>query len=165
MTEFEKADTAEMISPQKKLKEKVGSGGLDKNIILKAQTQLESNETDFRPIGLQLVKVIDEAIKNIRSEKMQGEPAIKSLLYPAMELKAQGTMFHYPLITDISDTFINFLETIKETPPDVIDLVIGYKMTIQTILTNGLKGDGGRVGKELQSALADVYKRFYKNKK
>jgi hypothetical protein len=163
MTQPQKIPHAELISPQKKLKEKVGSGGLDKSIIARAQTQLESNTIDFKPAGLHLVRVIDEALRDIQSGKLHGKPAIKSLLYPAMELKAQGAMFHYSLVTDISDTLINFLETVTEINADVIDLVIGYKMASLAILSKGLTGNGGTAGQELRAALADAYNRFYKN--
>jgi len=165
MTEPQRSNRAELISPQKKLKEKAGSGGLDRKIIAKAQTQLESNTIDFKPIGLHLIRVIDEAIRDIKSGKLQGKPAITRLLYPAMELKAQGTMFHYPLVTDISNTLINFLETVTEANDDVIDLVVGFKMAGQAILSKSLTGDGGAVGKELRTALTDAYTRFHKDKK
>ena len=154
---------AQLIAPSKKLKEKVGSGGLDKSIIILAQQQIESNTLDFKPIGLHLVRTIEHAIHDIQTGKLRGKTAIKSLLYPAMELKAQGAMFHYPLVTNISDTLINFLETVTEINTDVINLVSGYKMASMAIFSNGLTGSGGTAGKELSIALADAYNRFYKN--
>jgi hypothetical protein len=155
--------TAELIHPPRKLKEKVGSGGLDRGIIAKAQQQLETNSIDFKPIGLHLVGIIEKTLQDIQSGKLRGKPAIKSLLYPAMELKAQGAMFHYPLVSDISATLINFLETITEINADVINLVTGYKMVTMAIFSKGLTGNGGTAGEELRTALADAYNRFYKN--
>ena len=154
--------TAEIIHPPKRLKEKVGSGGLDMSIIAKAQEQLEANTIDFKPIGLHLLRIIDDSLRDIQAGKLQGKAAIKSLLYPIMELKAQGTMFNYPLITDISDTRVNFLETITDINADVIELITGYRMASMAIFSKGLTGSGGAAGQELRSAISQAYIRFHK---
>jgi len=153
---------AQLIVPPRKLKEKVGSGGLDKSIIVRAQHLLESNTIDFKPIGSHLLRALDQAIQDVRSGKLRGKAALQNLLYPVMELKAQGTMFHYPLITDISDTLIHFLEARTEINDDVLTLVGGYKMAATAIFSRGLKGSGGTAGNELRTALTDAYNRFYK---
>ena len=157
-------NVAELIIPQHKLKEKVGSGGIDKSIIALAQQQLDSNTIDFKPIGFHLVSMIESALLDIHTGKLRGKNAIKSLLYPAMELKAQGTMFHYPLVSNISDTFINFLETVTELDADMISLAAGYRLANQAILSKNLKGDGGPAGKKLRTALLEAYNRFYKTR-
>jgi hypothetical protein len=153
---------AQLIHPPRKLKEKMGSGGLDAGIIAKAQQRMDTNTVDFRPIGTHLLRLVDEALQDTRLGKLRGKAAIQKLLYPIMELKAQGAMFHYPLITDISGTLGNFLETIPEISTEVLDLVTAYKMACTAIFSKNLTGQGGATGKQLQSELADVYRRFYK---
>lgn len=160
---MQQSSVAQLINPPQRLKEKLGSGGLDKSIIAKAQQQLESNTVDFKPIGAHLLGMLDKTLQDIHSGKLRGKAAVKSLLYPVMELKAQGTMFHYPLITDISDTLINFLETVTEVNSDVLSLVNGYKMAATAIFSKGLKGNGGTAGNELRATLSDAYNRFYKH--
>ena len=76
-------------------------GGLDKSIIMMAQQRLEANTIDFRPTGLHLIHALDEAIQNIQAGKLRGSAALKGLLYPAMELKAQGAIWdEMPAIPD-----------------------------------------------------------------
>jgi hypothetical protein len=155
---------AELISPPNKLKEKVGSGGIDEGVLFKAQALLENNTIDFNPIAALLVDVLNEAITDAKNGTTVGEPAIESMIYPAMQLKAQGTMFHYPLITDISNILVNFLETVTNADKDVLDIVVAHKMSINAVLASKIKGDGGKIGKELRDALMDACNRFYKTR-
>jgi hypothetical protein len=153
---------AELISPPNRLKEKVGSGGLDDAVVNKAQELLERNTIDFEPLANMMVDLLTEAVADAKAGTVKGEEAIETMLYPAMQLKAQGTMFHYPLITDISHILVNFLETVTRMDRDVIDIVIAHKMSIKAVLASHLKGDGGKTGKELREALMDACTRYYK---
>lgn len=159
---MQQSNAAQLIHPPRKLKEKMGSGGLDPNIIAKAQERMDANTIDFKPIGTHLLRLVDEALQDMRSGKLRGKAAIHKLLHPIIELKAQGTMFRYPLISDISGTLGYFLETVPENSPEVIELVTAYKMACTAIFSKNLTGQGGAVGKQLQAELADVYRRFYK---
>src|SRR5690606_1393986 len=90
---------AEFIKPPNILKAKVGSGGLAEDILDKAQKLLENNTVDFMPLGemylTSLMKGIELA-KNAEPD-MDNEYVISMMLYPGMQLKANGGMFHYPL--------------------------------------------------------------------
>ncbi|MBI1214229.1 MAG: hypothetical protein GC185_00255 [Alphaproteobacteria bacterium] len=156
---------AELISPPNRLKQKVGSGGIDEKVLMKATELMETNTIEFQPIAAMLVDVLREAISDAKSGSLQGEQAIEAMLYPAMQLKAQGGMFHYPLISDISNTLVNFLETVSNTDKDVLDIVVAHKMSINAVLGSQIKGDGGKIGRELREALLDACARYYKAKK
>lgn len=156
---------AELISPPNRLKEKVGSGGIDEAVLYKAQELLERNTIDFEPLANMLMDLLAEAIADAKSGALKGEEAIETMIYPAMQMKAQGSMFHYPLITDIAHILVNFLETVTVVDRDVLDIVVAHKMSIKAILASHLKGDGGKTGKELREALMDACGRYYKSKK
>jgi len=160
-----KVRKAELIAPPNRLKEKVGGGGIDETVLNKAQELLENNTVDFKPIALMLVDLLHEAISDAKSGTTQGEEAIEAMLYPAMQLKAQGGMFHYPLISEISNILVNFLETVTDTDKDVLDIVVAHKMSINAVLGSQIKGDGGKVGRELRDALLDACARYYKSRK
>lgn len=160
-----KVRKAELISPPNRLKEKVGSGGIDESVLTKAQDMLENNTVDFKPIALMLVDVLHESITDSKSGTIKGEEAIESMLYPAMQLKAQGGMFHYPLISEIANILVNFLETVTDTDKDVLDIVVAHKQSINAVLASEIKGDGGKVGRELRDALLDACARYYKSRK
>ena len=155
---------AELINPPNKIKEKVGSGGLDENIISKAQVMLENNTVDFKPIADMLIDVLAEAVQDAKGNVIKGEAAIEALIYPAMQLKAQGSMFHYPLVTEISNILVNFLETVTEADKDVLDIIVAHKMAIKAVISGKIQGDGGKTGKDLRDALMDACNRFYRSR-
>lgn len=157
---------AEFYVPPNMLKAKVGSGGLSEQILDKAQHQLENNNVDFRPVGEMYLDALGKGVDQARkpSRPMENEKMISGMLYPAMQLKANGGMFHYPLITSISDKLIQFLEVIDEPDQEALDIVVAYQTTMRAILLTQLTGDGGLRGAELTQALvAACYRYFEKN--
>jgi len=160
----QKVRNAELISPPNRLKEKVGSGGIDETVLMKAQALLDRNTINFEPIANMLIDILVEAIADVKSGDIKGEDAIEAMIYPAMQLKAQGSMFHYPLVSDISHILVNFLETVEDMDRDVLDIVIAHKMSIKAVLASHLKGDGGKTGKELREALMEACGRYYRSK-
>ena len=160
--EQKKRRRAELITPPNRLKEKVGSGGIDERVLQKAQALVESNTVDFKPVATMLIDVLDQGIQEARAGVVRGEEAIEQMIYPAMQLKAQGGMFHYPLITEVCNILVNFMETVREADKDVLDIVIAHKMTINVILNSEIKGDGGEQGKQLRDALMEACNRYYK---
>lgn len=161
----QKIRNAELISPPNRLKEKVGSGGIDETVLMKAQELLERNTINFEPIANMLMDLLVEAIADAKAGDLKGEEAIEAMIYPAMQMKAQGSMFHYPLVSDISHILVNFLETVETMDRDVLDIVIAHKMSIKAVLASHLKGDGGKTGKELREALMEACGRYYRTKK
>jgi len=160
-----KVRNAELLIPPNQLKAKIGSGGIDETVLVKAQELLESNTIDFKPIALMLVDLLHESISDAKAGTVTGEKAVEGMLYPAMQLKAQGGMFHYPLISEIANILVNFLETVVFVDKDMIDIVVAHKMSMNAVIASQIKGDGGKVGRELRDALLDACARYYKTRK
>jgi hypothetical protein len=163
-TQPKKLRRAELISPPNSIKEKVGSGGLDETVLVKAQAMLEENKADFGPIAGMLMAMLDDGIQKAKSGALKGEPAIEAVIYPAMQLKAQGGMFQYPLVTEISNILVNFLETVTEIDKDVIDIVVAHKLAINAVIASKIQSDSGKTGRELCAALMDACNRYYKSR-
>ncbi len=154
---------AEFITPPNNLKKKVGSGGLSEEILEKAQALLENNTVDFQPLADMYLENLMSGIeytKNAGSEDDR-EYIITTMLYPAMQLKANGGMFHYPLVTTISDRLIQFLEVIEEPDTEAIEIVLAFHTTIHAVVQGKISGDGGKHGTELLSALNDACVRYF----
>ena len=155
---------AELIIPPNILKKKIGSGGIDDALIAKAQKSLENNVVDFKPIAMGLIDELALASRNAENNATRGEAAVKALLYPAMQLKAQGVLFHFPLVSDISDNLISFLETVDDIDGDVLDIVNVHKMAVSVVITTDMRGPGNEQGRVLKDSLTDVCARYYKTK-
>lgn len=156
---------AELIVPPNILKQKIGSGGIDPKLLVKAQEVLETNTTDFRPIATGLLENMDAAIEFARNNPAaEIEPSIERMIYPAMQLKAQGSMFHFPLITEISDILVNFLETVSGIDKDVLEIVTAHKLAIAAVISANMAGPTGVRGRELTESLMGACLRYYKSR-
>ena len=155
--------SAEFIKPPNMLKTKVGSGGLGDDILDKAEDLLQNNTVDFQPLAemylASLMKGIELA-KEVDPDDDQ-EYVISRMLYPGMQLKANGGMFHYPLVTRISDKLIQFLEVIERVDIEVVEIVMAFHTTIRAVVMGRVSGDGGRHGNELMRALNDACTRYF----
>ena len=58
-----------IITPPNTLKSKVGSGGLSKEVLEKAETVLKENTTDFRPSAQMYLDSILATLKTLRSRR------------------------------------------------------------------------------------------------
>jgi hypothetical protein len=82
-----------------------------------------------------------------------------------MELKANATIFHYSLIGNLASIMLSFLESITKLDEDAISIVQAHHSTLQAIVQNKMKGDGGKNGKTFEKELKQVCARYYSKKK
>lgn len=155
---------AEFIFPPNSLKAKVGAGGLDETVIMKAQKVIDESTIDFVPIGQRYLTSLQEGIRTseTRRGQLETETLIATMLYPAMQLKANGGMFGYPLVTSVAARLIRFLEYLKDMNDDAIDIIKGFFDSLQAIL---LMGENAKQvsehGDELYIALDEACARYF----
>lgn len=141
----------QFIAPFNFLKSKVGYGGIPEEVLRKAQAQIEHNPMDFQPMAEKYLATLMQGIEYARScsTNDNNDAVIAGMLYPAMELKACGSMFRYPLVTRIGDRLICFLATIRQPDEDVIDIVLAFHKIIRAVLVGNVTGSGGKHGSRL----------------
>lgn len=150
------------IKPPNKLKMKVGVGGIDERLLDQAQVFIQKSETNFKPIAEDLLKDVNAALKNLRGAPEEKKEKYRDELAGAiMQLKANGGMFRYQLISEIAALALHFLENTKTVNDDALQVVDVHAKTIHIILANDLKGDGGKEGFALVKELEKACKRFF----
>jgi hypothetical protein len=156
---------AEFIKPLNLLKSKAGYGGLDEEILNKAQAVLENNSVDFQPLAEMYLSGMMRGIERARNPAPgeSEEVLITGMIYPAMQLKAGGAMCGYPLVTRIADKLIQFLEVIAEPDKDALDIVLAFHTTMRAVLTGRVTGSGGKHGDELMQALEAACLRYFEH--
>ena len=154
---------AEFLNPPNYIKEKVGSGGISEEILEKAQKLLENNTVDFRPLADMYLSALMRGVDTAKDSQTTDdhEYLISLMLYPAMQLKANGGMFHFPLVSIIADRLIQFLEVIDEPDVESIEIVLAFHTTMRAVIHGGIKGDGGDQGGELLNALNAACIRYF----
>ncbi len=155
---------AEFMRPVPELKEKVGSGGLGDDILRRAESILENNTTDFSPLAEMYITTLTKALDNARNaipSREYHEYAITVMIYPAMQLKANGGMFRFPLVTLLADKMVQFLEVIDTIDIDVIDLTEAFIITIRAVMASQIRDNKHPQGQELLSALDGACRRYF----
>lgn len=156
---------AQFIKPINTLKAKVGSGGLTDEILDRAQTLLEENTVDFAPLADMyldsLMVGINFAKEKTKDPAQDKEEIINLIISPVMQLKANGGMFKYNLVTSIANKLIQFLEVIDEPDMQVIEIIVAFHTTIRAVVMGRVMGDGGQHGRELMRALEDACQRYF----
>lgn len=148
------------IKPPNVLKQKVGMGGIDEKLLEKAQEAINNTEVDFTPYAEQFLKQFSEfasicrTVKNFEKEK-------EKIIAPVMQLKANGGMFRYQLLSEVADIALNFLEIIEAVNDDAYDVIKAHEKTLKAIVASRLKGDGGREGYALIKELDQACQRYY----
>jgi hypothetical protein len=156
-----KYEHAVSIMPPNTLKQKAGSGGIDPEKLVKAQTALDNNPADFTPLAQKWLAQLDETLQSLKQDgAATGTVAINALLYPLIKLNEQGSLFGFPLITEISEIIIGLLETRPVADKNLLAVVAGHRLAISNVLSLGMKGDGGQPGALLKSSLRDAVSRY-----
>src|SRR6202034_2781582 len=98
------------------------------DVLSKAQAVLENNTVDFQAVARMYLAAMMRGIEyaNKRPGGEDDETLIAGMLYPAMQLKANGGIFRYPLVTRISDRLLRFLEVIAAPDADAIEIVLAF---------------------------------------
>jgi hypothetical protein len=156
----------EFIRPDNVLRRKVGSGGLSADILSKAQAVIKENSINFLSIGEKYLLGLEEGLKIARNGDYTNniEPVIATILNPAMQLKANGGMFHYPLVSLIAGRLIQFLEVITEINDDTLEIMDAFYTALRAVIHGQVKGDGGKSGTELYEALNEACYRYFLKK-
>ena len=158
------------ITPPNFLKQKVGSGGLDEKILEKAQKLVEKNTVDFKPYALEFLDSLESTIAEINNSNsaFTDEDCVNMMLYSAVQLKANGGMFRYQLVTEIADLFTRFLETLKapkSLSQPALEMINGFYTSLKAIIYSEIKGNGGTDGQELLTELKAAWQRYLDKKK
>lgn len=149
-------------TPRHILREKIGFGGIEPAKLKKVQDMIEGNKVDFEPYAQDFLTRIERSATDARKQKSLDRRAIAKIINPVMEMKANGGMFRYKLLTEIADILLNFLEELPELNDDAFNLIDVHSKTMRVIVSSKLAGDGGKAGKALADELYGATLRYRK---
>lgn len=150
-----------IVIPKNKLKEKVGSGGFSEASISKAQQSIDENEVDFQPIADTYLTQIRQSLKEY-NEKKDSELLYSTLLDQLTQLRAQGSMFHYPSITVITDIVVDLLDSLKRVDEKIVEIVNAYEQAAKLLLMKNVKKAEGGMCAAISAELETVCKKYKK---
>ena len=162
-----KKHNVQFIMPPNMMKAKVGSGGLSDAIINRAQQIIERHTEDFMPLAKTYLDQMMEAIKYAKEnlETEDRKVLIDSLMMPSVQLKANGAMFHYHIVTRISDTFVNFVESTRRIDNEILEIGIAFHSTIHAVIAGKIRKNGDPKGEALLQELESACTRYLEKHK
>lgn len=143
------------------LQQKVGSGPIDERVIAQSQKVMDENDVDFTPMGLDFLSKLKTAINQASDTNIDMKIRKQALTAPVMELKANAAIFGYPLIGNLANIMLSFLEAITEIDSDAIQIVGAHHTTLHAIVVKKMKGEGGEHGAIFISELKDACARYF----
>ncbi len=126
---------------------------------------LQRAEKAIKAMSNDYVDWVQEDMKKLqaafdKAKKAKGDSELKSafgeVFEVAHDMKGQGGSFDYNLITIIGDSLCRFIEKKKEYKQADIEVLEVHVNSIRLVITNGMKGDGGEVGKRILQGLNAV---------
>ncbi len=157
---------AKFHTPQNNLRLKAGYGGIDPQVMERAEEYIKTNDLDFTDLAKSILDRLEKAVEAVKRDDHRSKEGINRLVGPVMEMKANGAMFKYGLLTDVADIALDFLENADYLNDDAFNIVDVHCRTFSIIVNNKLKGFGGAQGgvliKELQEACARYHKKHSK---
>ena len=155
---------ARVIKASGLLQAKVGTGPMDERVVERCQQVIDTNTVDFAPLGKQYLDRLAAAVAQARSNPGDAQ-ATQNMTEPVMQLKAHAATFHYPLVGQLANIMLAFLENIRALDTDVLDIVAAHHQTLSAIITKNMRGDGGAHGLQLQKELQGACQRYFEKKK
>lgn len=149
----------------KSLQSKVGTGTVSKETVQKVQKNVEEKSVDFEPMAQKFLAQLSDAVEQAKGNQDEDMKVIyERVANPVMQLKANASMFGYPLIGDLANIMLSFLESLSEIDDAIIQIIEANQKTWHVIIAKQMKGDGGEYGDALRAELKGVCERYLKKK-
>ncbi|MCB9979460.1 MAG: hypothetical protein H6862_07680 [Rhodospirillales bacterium] len=147
------------------LQAKVGTGTVAPETIAACQKTIVENQTDFMPVAGKFLDELSAEITRARTGSENMEALRQNLTRLVMQLKANGAMFGYPLVGELANTMMHFMESVSHVDKDIIAILEANHKTLSVIVRTGMKGDGGPQGAALKAELQGVCTRYLERQK
>ncbi len=162
MTEPDPPPKTRFHKPPNVFKQKVGSGGIAPDRLRKAQNFIENTKVDFRPYAKEILREIEKTLSRYEKGNLPVREAMEQMISLVMQIKANGGMFRYEMVSEIAEGLLTFLEKIGGLNADGVTIVRMYLYALQSITVNAMTGGGGREGRSLVKELEYACERYAK---
>lgn len=146
------------------LQAKVGTGAIGPEVVEKVQKNMDANTTDFQPVAQGFLDQLAAEIARAAQGQEDMEHLRANVTRIVMQLKANGAMFGYALVGDLSNVVMNFLESVSALDKDIVAILEANHKTLSAIVRTKMKGDGGAQGTALRTELEGVCRRYLERK-
>lgn len=158
------SDDAKFTNPPNKLKQKVGSGGIPERLVDQGQGFIEENDIDFLPFANEYLREVKRHLNIIRNTENKEEQitSFDKITQNIMSIKAHGGMFNYPIMSDIADIALSFLEGAETRNEDLYKIIDAHNNSMDLIIAKDIKDSSDSQGSAIIDALYGATLRYQK---
>lgn len=152
--------------PPRRLRTKTGADiGIDVNRIANIQKELDSWSDDFIKWTVGYI----ESLKKIMASASMKDPSNRRNDFTrinqiAHELRGQGGIFGYPLVSSVAKSLFELTKDTLDRSDECLALIKNHMETLQIVLRDEVRGDGGAVGMEILKAMRIANDKFLKER-
>ncbi len=148
--------------PPADLRRKIGpDAGFDLQASMSAQRELDSFSEDFIDWTTDAINKLQREVE-LASKADEGmrRQIFDRINLIAHELRGQGGIFGYPVITTVSTSLFELTLHNLDRSNECVKLIRDHSMTLKAVVREGARGDGGMIGRELVKELSRASLRF-----
>ena len=154
----------------KTLKSKLATGmggkdepAFDPELLQAAEAKVADMEGDYADWVAESIEQLVQAHHRAVEEMDDASEHLASIHSIALELRGQGGIFGYPLMTQFGKSLYECTDEEAVSSPLLLDLVNSHIDLIKVVMSQKIKGDGGKIGKELMQSLHEAKQKFKKS--
>ena len=142
-------------TPPRNLRAKTGGDiAVDANRIANIQKELDSWNDDFVSWTLDYIEKLKRASATARQKGPANRRAdFARINQIAHELRGQGGIFGYPLVSSVAKSLFELTKDTLDRSDGCLGLIKNHIETLQIVLRDEVRGNGGRVGLEIIKAM------------
>ena len=155
-------DEAKIVRATYDLKMKVGGGGFKTDAIQRAEKRLADAKTIFPSAAKHDIDKLDLILDEVRKGNVSAD-LIEKIKISAQEIRVNGQMFQYPLVSAVAASLYEFCEAIQTLSPITIEVIALHLKTLKIALGEGPRAITPRDRDELFTGLEKASAKALKN--
>lgn len=133
---------------------------IDPALIAAVEEKIASMEGDYADWVQVSIKEMGKAHRGMVKDPSTSEQHMATVNRVALELRGQGGIFGYPLMTKFGKSLYDTTMPGTDPSSQLLDLIEAHIDLIKVVMNQKIKGDGGPVGRDLLNSLKQAKKKF-----
>ncbi|MBP5858960.1 response regulator [Marivibrio halodurans] len=132
----------------------------DPAVLEAAEAKIQSMEGDYSDWVAETLEHLTQEQNRAIEDMENASVHVSEIRRIAHELRGQGGIFGYPLMTQFGKSLYEHTGEDMEITPSLLDLIKAHIDLIKVVTKEKIKGDGGETGKELLTSLSEAKSKF-----
>ncbi|MEQ8601764.1 MAG: response regulator [Marivibrio sp.] len=136
------------------------TAAFDPAVLEAAEAKIQEMEGDYADWVAKTLEELTQAHNRCLEDMDNAAVPLSEVHRIAHELRGQGGIFGYPLMTQFGKSLYEQTHDEVEVTPALIELVKAHIDLLRVVTKQKIKGDGGETGKQLMTSLSQAKKKF-----